>query len=142
VQPAFIMADMQSQHDWIISQHLASPLMQLMTQPSLVISHLHMPMVRLQQQTIMPFIMQQQLTMPPPSMVQRFCIIEQATGSSQLQVIFIPPVIFSIFMVQRGTIMKFGAAGVAVGAPIPGVPGMVMVDRSIITVLVMRYTPC
>ena len=142
VQPQAIMVAMQSQQAWIILQHSASPEVQVTQQPSFVISHLHMPIVRLQQQTIMPFIMQQQLTMPPPSMVQRFCIIEQATGSSQLQVIFIPPVIFSIFMVQRGTIMKFGAAGVAVGAPIPGVPGMVMVDRSIITVLVMRYTPC
>src|SRR5580658_1101143 len=99
--------------------------MQVMTQPVLVISHLHMPMVRLQQLTIMPFIMQQQLTMPPASMVQRFCIMEQATGSSQEQVIFMPPVHFSIFMEQRGTIMKLGAAGVAVGAPIAGVPGMV-----------------
>jgi len=141
-QPAFIMADMQSQQAWIISAHLASPDMQVMTQPSLVMSHLHMPMVRLQELTIMPFIMQQQLTMPPPSMVQRFCIIEQATGSSHEQVIFIPPLTFSIFMVQRGTIMKFGAAGVAEGAPIAGDPGIDMALRSIITVLVMGYTPC
>ena len=39
-----------------------------MTQPSAVISHLHMPMVMLQQQTIMPFIITQQLHMPPANM--------------------------------------------------------------------------
>jgi hypothetical protein len=116
--------------------------MQVIVQPSLVMSHLHMPIVRLQQQTIMPFIMQQQLTMPPPSMVQRFCIMEQATGSSHEQVIFIPPAIFSIFMVHLGTIMKLGVAGVAVGAPMGVAPGIGMVLRSIITVLVMGYTPC
>ena len=60
VQPAFIMAVMQSQQAWIMSQQALSPLVQVMQQPSSVISHLHMPMVRLQQQTIMPFIMQQQ----------------------------------------------------------------------------------
>ena len=41
LQPAFIMAVMQSQQAWIISAHLASPLVQVMTQPSLVMSHLH-----------------------------------------------------------------------------------------------------
>ncbi len=137
VQPAFIMDIMQSQQAWIISQHFASPLMQVMVQPSLVISQLHMPMVRLQQETIMPFIMQQQLTMPPDIMVQRFCIIEQATGSSHMQVIFMPPAHFSIFMAHRGTIMKFGAAGEVAGEFMAGVPGMVMLARSIIIVLVI-----
>jgi hypothetical protein len=142
LQPAFIMAAMQSQQAWIISAHLASPEVQVMAQPSLVMSHLHMPMVRLQLWTTMPFIRQQQLTMPPAIMVQRFCIMEQATGSSQEQVIFIPPVTFSIFMVQRGTIMKLGIAGAADGAPVPGIPGIVMLVRSIIMVFVMGYTPC
>src|SRR4051812_30867548 len=45
VQPAIIMVDMQSQQAWIILPHSASPEVQVMTQPSLVISHLHMPMV-------------------------------------------------------------------------------------------------
>jgi hypothetical protein len=142
LQPAFIMAAMQSQQAWIISAHLASPDVQVMAQPSLVMSHLHMPMVRLQLWTTMPFIRQQQLTMPPAIMVQRFCIMEQATGSSQEQVIFIPPLTFSIFMVQRGTIMKLGIAGAADGAPVPGIPGIVMLVRSIIMVFVMGYTPC
>ena len=60
VQPAFSMHAMQSQQAWIISQHFGSPLVQVMQTPSSVISHLHMPMVRLQQQTIMPFIIMQQ----------------------------------------------------------------------------------
>ena len=100
-----------------MSQHL-SPLVQVMQTPSLVISHLHMPIVRLQQQTIMPFIMQQQLHMPPAIMEQRFCSMVQAILSSHMQVIFMPPAHFSIFMVQRGTIMPV-MAGVGVGMPAP-----------------------
>ena len=72
------MAAMQSQQAWIISQHLLSPLVQVMQTPSSVISHLHMPIVRLQQQTIMPFIIMQQLHMPPAIIVQRFCIMLHA----------------------------------------------------------------
>jgi hypothetical protein len=75
VQPSFNMQAMHSQQAWIISQHLLSPLVQVMHTPSLVMSHLHMPMVRLQQHTIMPFIMQQQLHMPPASIVHKFCTI-------------------------------------------------------------------
>jgi hypothetical protein len=104
VQPHFAIVSMQSQHAWIILQHSASPDVQVMQQPSLVISHLHMPMVRLQQQTIIPLSMQQHEHMPPCIMVQRLCIMEQAVWSSQEQVIFIPPVHFSNFIVQRGTI--------------------------------------
>ena len=54
VQPASIMELRQSQQAWIISQHLASPLVQVMQTPSSVISHLHRPIVRLQVQTIRP----------------------------------------------------------------------------------------
>ena len=63
---------MQSQQACSISQQALSPEVQVMHTPSLVISHLHMPMVKLQQQTIMPFIIMQQLTMPPAIMLQRF----------------------------------------------------------------------
>ena len=103
VQPAAIIVLMQSQHAWIILQHSVSPEVHVRVHPSLVISHRHMPMVRLQTQTIMPFIMQQQEHIPPCSIMHRFCIMLQAMGSSQLQVIFMPPVHFSIFIVHRGT---------------------------------------
>jgi hypothetical protein len=39
VQPAFIMAMQQSQHDWIMAQQAASPLVQVMQTPLSVISH-------------------------------------------------------------------------------------------------------
>ena len=65
VQPAFRQAARQSQHPWIISQHILSPLVQETTQPSFVISHLHIPIVKLQQHTHMPFISMQQLHIPP-----------------------------------------------------------------------------
>jgi hypothetical protein len=120
-----------------------SPLVQVITQPSLVISHLHMPIVMLQVQTVMPFIMQQKLTIPPAIMVQRFCIMAQAVGSVQTQVTFIPPLTFSIFMVQRGTMTMFGAIGVEVPGIIgpPAMPVMPLVGRSIIIVPVMIVTP-
>ena len=74
---------MQSQQAWIIAQQAGSPLVQVMQTPSSVISHLHMPIVMLQQQTIMPFIIMQQLHMPPAIIVQRFCIIVAVILSSQ-----------------------------------------------------------
>ena len=122
VQPSLTMQARQSQQDWIISQHFGSPLVQVMQTPSLVISHLHIPMVRLQQQTIMPFIMQHTLHMPPAIIVQRFCTMLQAILSSHEQVIFMPPVHFSILKVQRGTIIQLVEAGIPVGEPIVGLP--------------------
>jgi len=127
-----------------MASHALSPLVQVTQHPSLVISHLHMPMVRLQQQTIIPFIMQQQLTIPPAIMPQRFCIMAQAAGSLLLQVIFIPPAHFSTFIVQRGTITMFGAiapAGADIPAPPIAIPLMPVVGRSIIIVPVMFITP-
>jgi hypothetical protein len=142
VQPAFRQAIMQSQQPWIMAMQAGSPLVQVITQPSLVISVLHMPIIRLQLQQTMPFIMQQQEHMPPASMVHRFCIIARATASSHTQVIFIPPDIFSTVILHRGTIIMFGAmddvpmAGIPLmpGMPMPGIP---MLARSIIIVLVI-----
>ena len=141
------MAVMQSQQAWIIAQQSASPLVQVMQTPSSVISHLHMPIVRLQQQTIMPFIIMQQLHMPPAIMVQRFCIIVAAIVSSQVQVIFMPPLHFSIFIVQRGTIIHCGVVGMVAVPPIAPVamgpmPVMPMPLRSIIIAFVIAVCPC
>jgi len=131
VQPAFMHAATQSQQPWIMSQQALSPLVQVTQQPSLVISTLHAPIVRLQQQTVIPFIMQHRLHIPPAIMAQRFCIMAQAVGSSQLHVTFIPPAHFSTFMVQRGTMTMFGV--VIVGVPI-GIPVFIpaIAARSII----------
>ena len=118
VQPDAIMAFMQSQQAWIILQHSASPLVQVMQTPSAVISHLHMAMAMLQQHIIMPFIIMQQLHRPPAIMLQRFCIMLAAILSSALQVIFIPPSHFSIVIVQRGTMAHWAAGGV-IGAAMP-----------------------
>jgi hypothetical protein len=122
VQPAFIMALQHSQQAWIIAAQSLSPLVQVRQTPCSVISHLHMPIIRLQQQTIRPFIMVQQLHMPPAIMVQRFWSIEADVASSLVQVIFMPPVHFSIFIVHRGTIIMFVPAGIAPGPPIIPVP--------------------
>jgi hypothetical protein len=85
-----------------------------------VMSHLHMPMVRLQVKTVMPFRVMQQLHMPPASILHRFCTMLEAILSSHWQVIFMPPVHFSILKVQRGTIKKL--AGMVEGDIIPGMP--------------------
>jgi hypothetical protein len=133
VQPAPIIVVIQSQQAWIMSQQALSPVMQVMQTPSAVISHLHIPIVRLQQHTIAPFIMQQQPHFELAIMLQRCCSIEHDTGSSQLQVIFMPPVHFSIFIWQRGIIIPVIAgliAGIALPIPaaiIPGVFGFVAV---------------
>jgi hypothetical protein len=103
------MVAMQSQQPWIISQHALSPLTQVTQTPSAVISHLHIPIVRLQQQTMAPFIVQATLHLEFAIIEHRFCSMLQAILSSQLQVIFMPPVHFSIFMVQRGIIMPLMA---------------------------------
>jgi len=122
VQPACTQQETQSQHAWSISQHLLSPLVQVMQTPSSVISHLHMPIVRLQVQTVMPLSMQQQLHMPPCSIVHRFCTMLHAIWSSHEQWILSPPVHFSTLTVQRGTINQLVTAGAPVGLPIVGVP--------------------
>jgi hypothetical protein len=143
VQPSLSMQAMQSQHAWIISQHFGSPLVQVIMTPLSVMSHLHMPIVRLQQQTIMPFIIMQQLHMPPCSIEHRFWTMPHATLSSHEQVIFMPPCIFSILKVQRGTISQL-ELGIMPVAPIPGmlvpgipIPGIPIPVRSIIIVLDM-----
>jgi hypothetical protein len=61
-------------------------------------------MVMLQQQTHIPFIVQQNEHIPPIMFVQRFCMTLQAISSSHEQVTFMPPVHFSTFIEQRGTI--------------------------------------
>jgi len=122
VQPAFIMPAIHSQHAWIIAQQSLSPLVQVMRTPSSVISHLHMPIIRLQQHTVMPFIITQHEHMPPVSIVHRFWSMLADILSSQEQVIFIPPLHFSIFIVQRGTIIMLGPPAIAPGAPIAPAP--------------------
>ena len=64
-------------------------------------------------------------------------------ASSQVQVTFMPPVHFSIFMVQCGTIIMFMPAGIVAAPPIipvpmPGVPMPVMLipARSINLVII------
>jgi len=137
------MEQQQSQHDWIMAQQEASPLVQVMQTPLSSISHLHRAIVMLQQQTIIPFIMQQQEHIPPAIMVQRFWIMVADTASSLVQVIFIPPVHFSILIVQRGTIIMFGPVEGVPIAPVPAVPRLIpiMLARSIIMAVLIVGSP-
>jgi hypothetical protein len=124
----------QAQQACNISQHFLSPLVQVMQQPSLVISHWQLAQHMLHWHIIMPFQVQQQLHIPPASILHRFCIAPQATSSSQVQTIFIPPAHFSMRMVQRGTIIMAGIPidgwGFMPGAVMPGID----IPRSIIII--------
>src|SRR6516164_386024 len=140
VQPACIIAIMQSQQAWIIWQHFGSPLVHVTRQPLSVVSHLHIPIVRLQVQTIMPFIIMQQPTIEPCSIEQRFCSMPAAIASSQTQLMVMPVFVFSILKVQCGTIIMLGIM-VALGAPIVpmpvAIPGIPRPARSIIIMLMV-----
>jgi hypothetical protein len=104
-------------------------------------------MVILNEHTVIPFIMQQQLHRPPAIMVQRFCSIAADTLSSHAQTIFIPPLHFSKVIVQRGTIIMFAPAGAVAAVPITPVgpvtftPAIPIPARSIITAVVIRNPP-
>jgi hypothetical protein len=120
VQPGIIIAHIQSQQAWIIFMQLASPLVQVIAHPISIISTLHVPIMPMLQQHIgMPFIIMQQLIMPPCIIMHRFFIISAAVLSSQVQVTFMPPGHFSIFIVQRGIIMPMVFA-------IPGIMPLIM----------------
>jgi hypothetical protein len=110
--------------------------MQVMQTPSLVASHMHMPIVKLQQHTMAPFIMQQTLHFELAIIEQRFCSMLQAILSSQLQVIFIPPVHFSIIIWQRGIIMPV-IAGFIVGIVAP-IPDIIPVIGFIVAVVMVK----
>jgi hypothetical protein len=147
VQPALVIAAMHSQHAWIMAQQSLSPLVQVMMQPFSVMSHLHIPIIRLQQHTIKPFITMQQPHMPPLSIMQRFCSMPADIASSQVQVIFIPPRHFSIVIVHRGTIIMFMPVDIDAAPPIIAVlmlgapmPGALCPARSI-TLVAIRLAP-
>jgi hypothetical protein len=123
VQPDFIMVAQHSQHAWIIAQQSLSPLVQVTQTPFSTGSHLQRPIIRLQLQATIPFIMQQQLHIPPAIIVQRFCSMPAETLSSQVQVIFMPPGHFSIFIVHRGTIIMFMPEGIGMVPVPPIIPG-------------------
>jgi hypothetical protein len=72
MQPALQSPAQHSQQHWIMSQQVLSPLVQVTLQPVLVVSTLQTPQAKLQVQQGTPFIVRQQETMPPWSMVQRF----------------------------------------------------------------------
>jgi hypothetical protein len=129
---------MQSQQACNIWQQALSPLMQVMQQPSLVISHSQLHMTMLHWQTTMPFIMQQQLHMPSHIMRHMFCNMAQAIWSSHLQWILMPLGHFSIFIVQQGTMqapMPVGTGMLEVDIGVPMLPIAPIIPRSIIIML-------
>jgi hypothetical protein len=142
VQPASMHSHMQSQQAWIMAQQALSPLVQVTHTPSLVYSHLQMAIAMLHWHMHIPFIMQQQLHMPSQSILQRFCKVAQATSSSQMHLIFIPPAHFSIFIVQRGRTIAPAAAGIGAAAGVMGIspiPGPIIPRFIIITLAMVEF---
>jgi len=92
--------------------------------PISVMVMVHLPIIMLQLHMHMPFIIMQQEHIPPAIIEQRFCIIIAVVLSSQVQVIFMPPLDFSIFMVQRGTIPMDGIMPPICGLDIDCIMGM------------------
>ena len=140
VQPALQQAARQSQQACSMSQQALSPLVQVMQQPSLVISHLHAHIAMLHWHMTMPFIMQQQLHMPLDNILQRFCSMPVDISSSHMQCIFMPPSHFSIFILQRGSMVM-----PPIGACIEGMLGIELgmlpiMDRSIIIVVFIKHS--
>src|ERR1700722_322563 len=105
-----------------------------------VISILHMPiMPMLQQQQHIPFIIMQHEHIPPAIMLHKFCIIMAEVLSSQVQIIFIPPAHFSIFIMHWGTMPDMlgepPIIGPAIGIPImpPPIPAVpIPIIRSLV----------
>lgn len=138
LQPDSMHLLMQSQQACNIWQQALSPLVQVMQQPSLVISHSQLHMTMLHWQTTMPFIMQQQLHMPSHIIRHMFCNMAQAIWSSHLQWILMPLGHFSIFIVQHGTMhvpMPVGIGMPEVGIAVPMLPIAPITPRSIIIML-------
>ena len=142
MQPAFMQAIMHSQQAWHMAQQSSSPLVQVKQTPIFVSVHSHLHMAQLHWHIIMPFIMQQQLHMLPAIILHMFCKVAAAISSSQVQVIFMPPLHFSIFIVQRGTMHICMAPGAAMGMPALGIEPLIgeaapIMLRSIIIMLVI-----
>lgn len=136
-QPFFIITVQHSPQAWIISQHWTSPLVQVMHTPESVISQRQMPMMKLTWHTCMPFIIMLYEHIPPITMEHKCWTILAAVLSLKVQWILTPPVHFSIFMEQQGTMtILLGMEGVEAGVGATREPtlGTVVVVRSIITV--------
>jgi hypothetical protein len=141
MQPAAMHLVMQSQQAWHISQQLLSPLVQVKQTPFLVFVHSHLHKHRLHWHIIMPFIRQQQLHMPPASILHMFWSVVADISSSQSQCTFIPSLHCSNRMVQRVTMHMPGAA-VAPGMPIGDCVaiGPIIIDLSIIIVVIVSLS--
>jgi hypothetical protein len=53
----------------------------------------------------MPFVLMEQLHIPPAFRAQRYCSMLAVAGWLHLQVSVIPPVHFSILLAQRGAVI-------------------------------------
>ena len=126
-----------------MAQQALSPLVQVTHTPSFVYSHLQIAKARLHWHRHMPFIVQQQLHMPSHSILQRFCSVAQATSSSQMHLIFIPPVHFSIFIVHRGRTIDPAMPGIELwddGSDMSAVPACPNIARHAQTPFSNRFS--
>jgi hypothetical protein len=107
-QPAFEQAQMQLQHASIRLQQFLSLLVQVKQTPFLTAVHSHSHMHRSHWQTTLPFEVQQKLILPPDRTLHDSCNVAALCSSLQMQMNFIPPLHFSTFIVQQGTLLLAG----------------------------------
>ena len=122
VQPASIIIRMQSQHAPIMAAAALSPLVQVMATPMSVISILHVPIIMLHWQHVIPFIIMANEHIPPCVIMHRLWSMAADALSSHAQVIRIPPSIFSNVMRQRGVIIPIMPGAIMAGIPAMPVP--------------------
>jgi hypothetical protein len=88
----------------------------------------------------MPFIMQQQLHMLPAIILHIFCKVAAVISSSHVQVILKPPLHFSNFIVQRGTMHICMAPGIADGIAPAGIAPPIGLIR-LLSIIIMLVIP-
>jgi hypothetical protein len=138
-----MQATMHSQHAWHMAAQSSSPLVQLKHTPILTSVHSHLHMHMLHWHIIMPFIVHMQLHMLPAIILHMFCKVAAAISSSQVQVIFMPPLHFSIFIAQRGTMhicMPLGMPA-AIGPPAIGEAMAPIGPIMLLSIIIMLAIP-
>jgi hypothetical protein len=85
-QPESQQALRHSQQACNCSQHLSSPLVQVIFTPFLLYSQWQWPQAKLHWQTAIPLKVAPQLQRPPARALHRLCKVAVATSSSQRQV--------------------------------------------------------
>jgi hypothetical protein len=107
-QPALMQAQTQLLQASIRLQQFLSPLQQVKQTPFWTAVHSHSHTHRSHWQTTLPFCVQQKLILPPDRTLHDSCSVAACCSLLQVQMNFTPPLHFSTFIVQQGTLLLTG----------------------------------